>query len=201
MKRITLIFALSITLIAAVAAYNFYNHSDHDQNHYTIARTIVHTNPDNLITSKITMTLQNDKWIESTKVEYNYNGNQIEEIRFESHNGNWEKTKKIVRELNDAKALISKTTYTYNQSNTWETDTEEQFTDLSLDNNLLHDMVFDKNGNLIMDATYNWSEGLSNGITKEEYTYEKDGKPNQTISYVWSSNEWVKDEVSDMLYE
>lgn len=201
MKRITLIFALSITLIAVVVAHNFFNHSDNDQNHYTIARTIVHTNPDNMISSKITMTLKNDKWVESSKVEYNYNGNQIEEICFENRNGNWEKTKKIVRELNDTKALISKTTYTYNQSNTWETDTEEQFTDLSLDDNLVHDIVFDKDGNLIMDATYKWDEGSSNGISKEEYTYEKDGKPHQKISYVWSSNEWVKDEVSDMLYE
>lgn len=200
MKKLTIIFALSLSVIIAIASYNTYKSND-DNKSIVFTKTIINTNNNNQILSKTTLTLNGTKWIETSKIEYEYKEDSTTEILYGFSNGNWLREKKIINEYNNS-SLISKTIYTFNNSkHIWIEHSKENYTDLSVDDDTFHDLVFDMYGNLIMDATYQWQDQIGEGLTKEEYTYLPNGMPNQKTSYIWQGNQWVKSEVSDLLYQ
>ena len=70
----------------------------------------------------------------------------------------------------------------------WVKSIEARLASLSAEADVVDDLVFDAEGNIIMSATYKWQDNAKKGVNKYEYAYNN-GSLSQVTSYVWADSE------------
>jgi hypothetical protein len=200
MKHLTITFGLAVGLICAAMWYNKTQSNDMEAGTATIAKTIVETDAEGNVTSELTMVISGNRWVEKSKKEISYAQGCRTELNFDYVNGIWVEVSKVVKMYGEYETLNNEVCYAMSNKE-WIEKGNKTYTDLSLDNGLLEDLVFDKDGNLIMSATYEWNDNAKNkGVNKVEYVYDGNGMPCRMISYAWDGESWSKEQVSDILY-
>lgn len=199
MKKLIITFTLSIGIICAIVFYNIYK-GDDATSEVTFIKTLVQNDSVGRPSVTLTLELVDNKWIESELSEKFYDESSTTTIISAFVNGNWEKREKIIEDYYNGQ-VQGKTIYKP-LNDEWKFESKVNLTDdLSKDNGIFHDIVFDMYGNLIMDATYMWNDKNNIGLNKEEYIYDENEKMIQKISYVWQNNQWQKNLVADLLYQ
>lgn len=200
MKYLTITFGIAVSLICSTVIYNKVQHNEEDLNSAMVAKTIVETDEEGRSSVELTMVISGNRWIEDSKRVFAYSKDCKIETIYNSRNGKWVAVEKHISSYNN-NSLIETVSYTLADNNQWIESGKESFEDLSYDDGMVHDMVFDKNGNLIMSATYKWDEEtMANGVSKSEFVYDNNGMPCRHISYNWEDNSWQKSEIADYIY-
>lgn len=200
MKNLTITFALAVSLICSAVIYNKIQHDEQGQSSTTVAKTIVETDDEGRPSVEMTMVISGNRWVERSKKLYAYSNNCTIETLYNCYNGDWVAEEKIISSYNN-NSLIKTVSYSLADNETWVESSKESFDDLSYDDGMMHDLVFDKDGNLIMSAVYKWDDdSVETGVEKVEYVYDNNGIPMRHISYCWVGDTWQKTEVSDFLY-
>ena len=74
-------------------------------------------------------------------------------------------------------------------------------TDLSQDNEMWNDVVFDANGNEVMVARYIWSDSNKvRGVGKKVCEYSESGLCEKQVNFEWVDDKWMEVSVSDYYY-
>lgn len=200
MKHLTITFAIAVGLICSAVVYNMVQHNTAIESSAVVSKTIVEKDAMDRVSIELTMVISGNRWVERSKKIYAYTPDCVIETMYNSVSGEWvASTKKISTYYNNS--LIETVSYTLADGLNWIERRKESFDDLSCDDGLMHDMVFDKDGKLLMSATYKWAEdNVTLGVEKKEYVYDENGMANKHITYCWVGNTWEKTEVSDILY-
>lgn len=200
MKHLTVTFGLAVGIICSVVIYNKVQSNVFDMQSAKVAKTIVETDSEGRVISELTMVISGNRWVEESKRVISYAHDYKIEAVYEHQNDVWVEQEKIISSYYN-NSLIKTVSYTLTENEKWVESSKKSFDDLSYDDGTMHDMVFDKDGNLIMSATYKWDEGENiAGVEKNEYVYNNNGMPSRQISYNWDGKEWRKAEVADLLY-
>ncbi len=92
--------------------------------------------------------------------------------------------------VTDGGEPVSSTFFEAAPSGRWNFVAEQKSDDLS-SSDVVDDMVFDADGNLVMMATYAYRDGVKVGLRKEEYGYD-DNKQKTRVLYAWSGDSWSR---------
>ncbi len=188
MRNLAISFGLAIAIICAVVSINRINADNQDENvGATIAKTFVETDSEGRVTLELTMQLKDNVWVEKSKLVTKYDGENAEKTMYLFENNNWVRLSNQVIP-NQEDEGVTRISLSLNN-------------DLSFDDpDILHDIAFDKDGNLILDAVYEWDNNTkSKGVAMFEYNYS-DGELSKKTTYAWNNKGWHKDIISDMLY-
>ena len=200
MKHLTITFGLAVGLICMVILYNKSQSNELEAGTTTIAKTIVETDANGNVTSELTMVIAGNRWVEKTKKMMSYEQGRKTEVNYEFNDGKWVEVSKVVKLYNAEEVLNNEVMYAM-ANQVWVETEKRSYDDLSADSDVMEDLVFDKEGNLIMCATYMWNGSVKDkGVNKTEYVYDGSGAPCRQISYNWKNDSWHKSQVSDLLY-
>jgi hypothetical protein len=200
MKHLTITFGLAVGLICMVILYNKSQSNELEAGTTTIAKTIVETDANGNVTSELTMVIAGNRWVEKTKKMMSYGQGCKTEVNYEFNDGKWVEVSKVVKLYNAEEVLNNEVMYAM-ANQIWVEIEKRSYDDLSTDSDVMEDLVFDKDGNLIMCATYMWNGSVKDkGVNKTEYVYDGGGAPCRQISYDWKNDSWHKSQVSDLLY-
>lgn len=200
MKNLTITFGLAVGLICAVIVYNKVQSNEVESGTTAVAKTIVETDSEGNVTSELTMVISGNRWVEKSKKEYAYSAGVRTETTYDFRRDEWVEVAKVISKYDVNNVLVGEEKYSL-ANNEWVQDGKKSYNDLSFDDGEMEDMVFDKDGNLLMSATYEWVNGVKGeGVEKNEYVYNGSGMPCRHISYSWNGQDWQKRQVSDLLY-
>ena len=200
MKHLTITFAVAVGLICVAIMYNKAQANENEMGTTTIAKTIVETDVEGKVTSELTMVIEGNRWVEKSKKEISYAQGCKTEVTYAFEDTKWIEVAKVVKSYSGEESLSNEVCYAMTDR-VWVEKENKSYTDLSKDNGVLEDTVYDKDGNLIMSATYKWEdEEKEAGIEKTEYVYDAEGSLCRVVSYTWNGKSWNKEQVADMLY-
>lgn len=200
MKHLTITFAVAVGLICVAIMYNKAQVNENEMGTTTIAKTIVETDVEGKVTSELTMVIEGNRWVEKSKKEISYAHGCKTEVTYAFEDMKWVEVAKVVKSYSGEESLSNEVCYAMTDR-VWVEKENKSYTDLSKDNGVLEDTVYDKDGNLIMSATYKWEdEEKETGIEKTEYVYDAEGSLCRVVSYTWNGKSWNKEQVADMLY-
>ncbi len=199
MKNLAISFGLSLAIICAVITFNKINANNPSQtDDTTIAKTFVETDSLGRVTLELTMQLKDNVWVEHTKQVMKYTSDKVEKSLYLFENKGWVRLSSQVVAISESENDMNDNA---SQNHSPERILLSLSNDLSFDEpDILHDIAFDKDGNLILNAVYEWDNNTkSKGITMFEYNYSN-GELSRTTTYAWNSNKWQKTKVSDLHY-
>ena len=195
MKNVVITFALAIVIIGAALAYNS-NAAGHEVASYKQTRTVVVSDNTGRTVEVLTKEIDGGKWVETKKQSLKYSDGNVETVSYLKQGDEWSPVEKEVSYLCEGN-VISATHYVMDNG-VWSVGSVDDYADLSAGTDVVDDMVFDKDGNLVIKSTYKWSGDVKTGLSREDYEYAN-GKCSRTISYAWNNGGWEKTEVSDIL--
>ncbi len=195
MKNIVITLALAVAIITAAIVLD--RKTVDFSSKPAIAKTLIKCDEMGRVVEETTFTLQANSWIEYSRSTKEYSDESVTLVNYKSTNGEWVRVSKRVC-LYDDENLISESTY-QPQDGEWLLTSSVSYTDLSNDD-MYEDMLFDKDGNLIMTAHYQDKNGVISGLTKEEFVYDGGVNPCKRIEYAWSGSEWQKTEEQSLQY-
>ena len=196
MKTLVITFMSAIAIVVAALTYDMIT-SDGNANDHLVGKTIVSHDSLGRPVNLLTLTTTGKEWKETMMKQNTYNGNSVTSATYIKENGNWVATTKFTYDNVDGTLALTKIEQMTPDGN-WATQAEIDLADLSEDDGMMNDMVFDADGNLVMNATYLYKGDNRTGIQKEEYTYEG-SQMKRTTSYSWGENgNWQKQIVTNM---
>lgn len=195
MKNVVITFALAIVVIGAAVAYNSLA-AENEVANYKQTRTVVVNDNTGRVIEVLTKEVDGEKWVETKKQAMTYADGKVETVSYLKEDGDWSPVEKVVSYLCKGNVL-SATHYTL-EGGVWNVGRVDDYADLSANSDVVDDMVFDKDGNLVMKSTYLWDGNAKKGVSREDYEYAN-GKCSRSISYVWNNGTWEKTVVSDIL--
>ncbi|MDO4462101.1 MAG: hypothetical protein Q4C30_06355 [Bacteroidia bacterium] len=195
MKNIVITLALAVAIITAAIVLD--RKAVDFSNTPTVAKTLIKCDEMGRVIEETTFTLQANSWIEYSRSTKEYSDEYVTLVNYKSTDGDWVRVSKRVC-LYDDESLISESTY-QPKDGEWMLTSSVSYTDLSNDD-MYEDMLFDKDGNLIMTAHYQDNDGVISGLTKEEYVYDGGQNPCKRIEYAWSGSDWQKTEEQSLQY-
>ncbi|MCF0189754.1 MAG: hypothetical protein HUJ96_00695 [Marinilabiliaceae bacterium] len=194
MKNIIITLCLAVTIICAAI---FLERNSDTSSEPTIAKTLVKCDEQGRILEETTYAYNNNSWVEESKIVRTYEGENVELVDYKKVSGEWVRVAKRVK-LYENESLMAEVTYKPTQ-NEWTLTESVSYEDIS-SFETFDDMLFDKDGYLIMSAKYEeTSEGI-NGLTKEEYEYDGGVTPCKRTTYAWSGSEWQKSQEQTLQY-
>lgn len=195
MKNIVITLTLAVAIITAAIVLD---HKAVDAStEPAIAKTLIKCDEQGRVIEETTFTLQANSWIECSRATKEYANESVTLVNYKSANGEWVRVSKRVC-LYDDENLIAESTYKPKDGE-WSLTSSVSYADLSA-NDMYEDMLFDKDGNLIMSAHYQDNNGVISGLTKEEFVYDGGLNPCKRIEYAWSGSEWQKTEEQSLQY-
>lgn len=198
MKTLALTFISAAAIVGAALIYDKATTSESFEQNIMIGKTIVTHDAAGRPVNQITLTTNGKEWEETMMKQTSYEGDEVKTATYCKQDGQWVATTKTTF-ANVGGTLTISRIEKMTPDGQWKTQAEIDLADLSDDNGLLNDIVFDENGNLIMNATYVYDNGARQGLQKEEYQYNND-QISQTVSYSWDPDgKWQKQMVSNLL--
>lgn len=195
MKNIVITLSLAVAIITAAIVLD--HKSVDSASEPTIAKTLIKCDDMGRVVEETTFNLQANAWIESSRATKEYSEESVTLVTYKSVNGDWVRVSKSVCTYDDEN-LISESTY-QPKDGEWLMTSSVSYADLSNDETF-EDILFDKDGNLIMSAQYQDNNGIISGLTKEEYVYDGGLNPCKKIAYAWSGSDWQKTEEQSLQY-
>ncbi|MCQ2200594.1 MAG: hypothetical protein MJZ27_00750 [Bacteroidales bacterium] len=195
MKNIVITLSLAVAIITAAIVLD--RKSVDSTSEPTIAKTLIKCDDMGRVVEETTFNLQANAWIETSRSTKEYSEESVTLVNYKSVNGDWVRVSKSVCTYDDEN-LISESTY-QPKDGEWLLTSSVSYADLSNDETF-EDILFDKDGNLIMSAQYQDNNGIISGLTKEEYVYDGGLNPCKKIGYAWSGSEWQKTEEQSLQY-
>ena len=195
MKNLIFTFGLAIAIIGGAIAVDTIFGTDSEN--CKLCKTVIEKDAKGRVTQEITLTADDKAWVETSKKETEYTPSFIETISYVKKGEEWVATD---REISSVRMglVTSVSTFAKACDGSWVKTSERDLNNLSSDLDLVEDLVFDANGNLIMKATYEWTENGKSGISKEEYEYAQ-GETNKVTSYNWNGRSWEMATISSVV--
>ena len=198
MKTLAVTFLTAAAIVIAALAYDKATNTNSLNNDIMIGKTIVTHDAAGRPVNQITLTTNGKQWEETMMKQTTYEGDSVKTATFSKQDGQWVATTMSTYTNVEGTLILARIEYAA-PNGKWATQAELNTDDLSEDNGLLNDIVFDANGTLVMNATYIYDNGNRKGLQKEEYQYS-DNKISQTVSYTWEEDgEWQKHIVANQL--
>lgn len=202
MRGFIVTFSIALSIVCAVIAFSKVNANPNDLDTTTVAKTYVETDKQGRVVSELTMVHEQGMWVEKYKRVISYTNDEVIDITYEFNDGKWKQVSNTVRTY-DEESLLSKVTFELQEANsTWLQKESLDFADLSYSpDDMVHDVVYDANGNLLQDAVYEWKDGhKGRGLEMQEFSYNGNGEMTTRTTFQWHGGGWQKETVSDMHY-
>ncbi len=178
MKALAITFGIAFAIIGAA----IFCETPSSDDICKTGQTLVTQDQDGRTIMELTLEAKGKKWQEVSKIQTSYSGNVAESISYEKNNGEWIATQRTVSQ------------------SSCDSDHSYALDKIIVDDNTYNDMLFDANGNLIMLATYQWTDSQKHGISKQEYEYNNQ-QPTKISTYAWDGKDWNKQTVSNLVFK
>ncbi len=189
MKTLAVTFFTAIAIVCVAIVCDMASGRNTTEDSGLVGKTILTHDSEGRITSELTIAINGKEWQETSMKQLSYYDNKVEAVTYNKVNGAWTAASKVVTESVNGEPANS-TYFEADPSGKWVAVAEQKGDDLS-DDEVVDDMVFDAEGNLVMKATYVYKGDNKVGISKEEYGYEGSTQKSR-VSYAWVGNAWNK---------
>lgn len=198
MKTLAVTFLSAIAIICAAIICDSLTNESCDEDACLVGKTIVSRDIYGRVTNELTLAINGKEWRETSMKQVSYSDNKVETTTYDKVNGTWVPVSRLVSvSVNGVDA--TKTYYEADAAGHWSIAANFDEADLSNDD-VVDDLVFDANGNIVMQATYVYNGDKRVGLQKEEYEYEGNSQVRRT-SYSWGADQWRKDLSSKLIYQ
>lgn len=198
MKTLAITFFTAVAIIGIALVCDYASTTISASDNALVGRTTITRDSQGRVVSEVTVAINGKEWQETAMKQLSYYDNKTEAVTYKKVDGVWIPTSKLVTETEDGMP-VSYAYFTSAPNGSWIELAQQQADDLS-SSDVLDDVVFDANGNVVMKATYVYHNGERTGIEKEEYAYEGN-TPKSRVSYAWSGNGWNKSLFSEYVAE
>lgn len=189
MKTLAITFFSAIAIIGVAMFFDMMSVRDNVSEDCLIGKTILTRDAAGRVTSELTIAINGKEWQETSMKQLSYYDNKTEIVTYNKVDGSWSAASKVVSAIVNGEP-VSSTYYSATADGKWLAVAEQKEDDLS-NSDVVDDLVFDADGNLIMKATYLYKGDSKIGLQKEEYGYE--GSTEKTrVFYAWGENHWNK---------
>lgn len=189
MKTLAITFFTAVAIIGIALFCDYASSSITTDESSLVGRTTITRDSQGRVVSELTVAINGKEWQETAMKQLSYYDNKIEAVTYKKVDGAWIPTTKLVTET-DGGMPVSYAYFSSAANGNWVELAQQKVDDLS-SNDVVDDVVFDANGNIVMKATYVYHDGEKTGIEKEEYAYEGN-TPKSRVSYAWSGSAWNK---------
>lgn len=189
MKTLVITFFTAIAIIGIALICDVASRNVSEQETGLVGKTVITRDTRGRVITELTMAISGKEWQETAMKQLSYYDNKNEAVSYKKVDGSWAATSKVVTETANG-VPVNYTYFISSPSGRWVKVAEQQADDLS-SNDVVDDIVFDENGNVVMKATYVYRNGEKLGIQKEEYGYEGDTQ-NTRVLYSWAGDSWSR---------
>lgn len=196
MKQLAITFGVALAIILGTMIYGTFSEPQ-AQLSLRQTKTVLTLDEQQRPITAVTYAAQGDKWVPVAKTETSYGDLENESIDYLMSNCEWTPQRREVAE-SVCGIELGKRLYQMGADGAWQLTAQRSSDDLSLDDGLVDDVVFDTQGRVVMKATYAWDATSKVGLQKTEYNYEG-GRTKEVTSYVWSGADWRKDAISQVV--
>lgn len=198
MKTLAITFVSALLIVGAALLYDNMKGVETTEGEIMVGKTVVTYDATGRAVNELTLTTNGKEWKETMMKQMSYTGGTVETATYVKNEGEWVATARMTYENVEGTLALTKVER-MGADGQWSTQAEIDLADLSDDEGMMNDMVFDASGNLIMNATYVYDEQGRRGIQKEEYDYEQD-RLKRRVSYEWGEEgDWQKQLVSNLM--
>lgn len=189
MKTLAITFFTAIAIIGIALICDVASGKVSTEEAGLVGKTTITRDSRGRVISELTVAINGKEWQETSMKQLSYYDNKNEAVTYKKVDGAWMATSKVVTETSNGVPVC----YSYfvsSPSGRWVEVAEQKADDLS-SNDVVDDVVFDAEGNLVMKATYVYKDGERLGLQKEEYGYE-DNTQKTRVFYAWNGDSWNK---------
>lgn len=189
MKSLAITFFTAIAIVGIALICDVASGKVSTEENGLVGKTTITRDSRGRIISELTVAINGKEWQETSMRQLSYYDNKNEAVTYKKVDGSWMATSKVVTETSNG-VPVSLSYFVSSPSGRWVEVAEQKADDLS-SNDVVDDVVFDADGNLVMKATYVYKDGERLGIQKEEYGYE-DNTQKTRVFYAWNGDRWSK---------
>lgn len=189
MKTLAITFFTAIAIVGIALICDAASGKTSTEEAALVGKTIVTRDDYGRVISELTLAINGKEWEEAEMRQYSYYDNKSEAVTYKKVDGAWAATSKVVTVTANGMP-VSLAYFSSTPRGEWNEVAEQKADDLSCDE-VVDDLVFDANGNLVMKATYLYNEDGKVGLDKEEYGYEANSQKTR-VQYAWNGNSWIK---------
>lgn len=165
------------------------------------SKTTFISDPSNQISTQVKQVYEDGRFQNTEKIETISDFNMTTTISYAFVDSRWMPMSKVIVEHTENGSEMSESVYTAGSDGHWMLLSHTSLTDLSQDNEMWNDVVFDANGNEVMVARYIWSDSNKvRGVGKKVCEYSESGLCEKQVNFEWVDDKWMEVSVSDYYY-